>query len=210
VNSARESSLLWRELQAQLIRLGEQGTLAKIAPVLTFQSANDYTVDARALIESLYARLPPNGSELVLFDRNHQAAAAALMKPSATIPAEALLPPVPRAWAVTVLSNDANGGAVQARSTPPNETAMRAEPLARDYPPDVYSLSHVALPFPVTDGLYGTQPDAGENFGVRLGTVAVRGERGSLVVSTDTLMRATCNPFFDYLLGRIDATLPND
>ena len=29
----------------------------------------------------------------------------------------------------------------------------------------------------------------------------------ALVVSAETLMRASCNPFFDYLLGRIQSTL---
>jgi len=57
----------------------------------------------------------------------------------------------------------------------------------------VYSLSHVALPFPVTDGLYGTQPDPAERFGVKLGTVAVRGERTVLIVSPDALMRMTAS-----------------
>ena len=33
---------------------------------------------------------------------------------------------------------------------------------------------------------------------MHLGKVAVRGERGALVVSVDTLMRATSNPFFDF------------
>lgn len=208
VNAARQSSLLSRELQAQLIRFDKQGALAKLPPVLTFQSALDYTVDTRALISSLYARLPANGSELVLFDRNYQAAAAALVKRSASAPAESILPPAPRTYGVTVLVNDEASGAVQARMTPANEVVTFRILLTLNYPPDVYSLSHVALPFPLTDGLYGTMPDPDENFGVRLGTVAVRGERSVLIVSPDALMRMTSNPFFPYLVGRIDATLP--
>jgi alpha-beta hydrolase superfamily lysophospholipase len=207
VNAARQSSLLSRELQAQLIRLGKHGGLEKIAPVLTFQSTLDYTVDTRALVDSLYARLPANGSELVLFDRNHQAAAAALMKPGASVPAESILPPPPRPYSVTVLANDASSATVQARSFAGDGTATPARSPGLAYPPDVYSLSHVALPFPLTDGLYGTQPDPAENFGVRLGTVAVRGERSALVVSPDALMRMTSNPFFPWLIERIDATL---
>jgi hypothetical protein len=65
----------------------------------------------------------------------------------------------------------------------------------------------VALPFPVTDGLYGTRPDANDDFGVRLGTVAVRGERAVLIVSPDALMRMTSNPFFPYLDERIAESL---
>ena len=80
--------------------------------------------------------------------------------------------------------------------------------LTESYPRDMYSLSHVALPFPLQDGLYGSEPGPNEDFGVRLGLVAVRGERGALIVGADTLMRASSNPFFDYMLERIEADLP--
>jgi hypothetical protein len=65
-------------------------------------------------------------------------------------------------------------------------------------------LSHVALPFPTSDGLYGTHPDPDEDFGVQLGAVAARGERGALIVSLDSLLRMSSNPFFPYLVGRIE------
>ena len=38
--------------------------------------------------------------------------------------------------------------------------------------------------------------------------VAVRGERGALIVGADTLMRASSNPFFGYMLERIEAAIP--
>jgi hypothetical protein len=44
--------------------------------------------------------------------------------------------------------------------------------LGLSYPPGVYSLSHVALSFPMSDSLYGMQPDPEENFGVNLGAIA--------------------------------------
>jgi alpha-beta hydrolase superfamily lysophospholipase len=208
VNAARQSSLLTRDLRAQLERLGGDGRLAKLAPVLTFQSALDYTVDVRALITTLYARLPANGSELVLFDRNHQAQAAALMKPEAAAAAATLLPSAPRNYRTTLLTNEESGGPMLELTTPATETASSRRELPLTYPPEVYSLSHVALPFPVTDGLYGTQPDPAERFGVQLGTVAVRGERTVLIVSPDALMRMTANPFYPYMRERIEATLP--
>jgi alpha-beta hydrolase superfamily lysophospholipase len=205
VNAARQSSLLTRELQAQLARLNDSGKLSPLAPVLTFQSALDYTVDARALITTLYARLPDNGSELVLFDRNHQAQAAALVRPAAAVAVDTLLPPAPRRYRATILTNAAVKSAMREISTAANELAPTARELPLAYPPDVYSLSHVALPFPLTDGLYGTHPDSAETFGVQLGMVAVRGERAALVVSSDALMRMTANPFFPYLARRIEA-----
>ena len=37
-----------------------------------------------------------------------------------------------------------------------------------------------------------------------LGTIAARGEVGALIVSLDSLLRMSSNPFFPYLLGRIE------
>ena len=46
--------------------------------------------------------------------------------------------------------------------------------------------------------------DETEDFGINLGAMATRGERGALIVSLDSLLRMTSNPFFPYLLQRID------
>ena len=43
-----------------------------------------------------------------------------------------------------------------------------------------------------------------EDFGVNLGAIAPRGERGGLIVSLDFLLRLSSNPFFSYLAGRIE------
>jgi hypothetical protein len=69
-------------------------------------------------------------------------------------------------------------------------------------------LSHVALPFPVSDGLYGIKPDPSDNFGEKLGTLVPRGERNVLIASLDSLMRASSNPFFPYMIDRIGEGIP--
>jgi hypothetical protein len=76
--------------------------------------------------------------------------------------------------------------------------------LGFKYPPGLYSLSHVALPFPMTDSLYGLTPDSTEDFGLNLGALAPRGERNVLIASLDSLLRASSNPFFPYMIDRID------
>jgi hypothetical protein len=73
-----------------------------------------------------------------------------------------------------------------------------------NYPIDVFSLSHLALSFPMNDSLYGMQPDGPAEYGVHLGATATRGERGTLIVSLDSLSRMSSNPFFPYVLERID------
>ena len=80
----------------------------------------------------------------------------------------------------------------------------QSRPLGLSYPAALYSLSHVALPFPFSDSLYGMEPDDSEYFGIHLGAVAPRGERGALIVSLDSLLRASSNPFFSYQLQRIE------
>jgi hypothetical protein len=94
------------------------------------------------------------------------------------------------------------------RAAEADSNTERSRPLGLSYPPGFYSLSHVALPFPVSDALYGTEPDPSENFGENLGTLAPRGERNVLIASLDSLTRASSNPFFPYMLKRIGEGIP--
>jgi hypothetical protein len=210
VNAARQSSQVVRAVQEEFARAAKSGALAKLPPVLTFQSVLDATVSTRAVVDSLYRNLPPNGSELVLFDINRRAGAGPLIRPSQADALATLLPPAPRQFAVTVVGNAAENPATdEARTVAAGSTHAETKTLGPLYSSDVYSLSHVALPFPPQDGLYGSEPGSSEDFGVRLGLVAVRGERGALIVGAETLMRASSNPFFDYMLERIEADIPS-
>jgi hypothetical protein len=56
----------------------------------------------------------------------------------------------------------------------------------------------------MNDALYGLTPDATENFGINLGALAPRGERNVLVASLDALLRVASNPFFPYMIRRIE------
>ena len=46
-------------------------------------------------------------------------------------------------------------------------------------------------------------PPAAPN-GANLGAMATRGERGLLIVSIDSLARMSSNPFFDFLMERVE------
>ncbi|HEY5807526.1 MAG TPA: alpha/beta hydrolase [Povalibacter sp.] len=205
VNAARQSSLFTDALQEQITRLSSAGRLAQLAPVTTFQSVLDQTVSTPAVVDGLYAHLPDNGSELVLFDLNHNAEVRSLLRPESNKLADNLLPPAPRRFRTTIISNAGTDDLlVSERVTPPGSTDTQTRPLELSYPRDVYSLSHIALPFPLSDSLYGSQPDQSESYGLHLGTIATRGERSSLIISLDTLIRMSSNPFFPYLLERVD------
>jgi alpha-beta hydrolase superfamily lysophospholipase len=209
VNGGRQSSLVARTLQAQIVRAQDSGRIAEMPPILTFQSVVDFTVSTRAIVDALYSRLPANGSELVLFDLNRSAKFGPLLSPNPELRLERLLPPAPRRYTTVVLTNaSSNSPDMVARVTPAGTTAEETLPLALSYPFEVFSLSHVAVPFPVEDPLYGMKPDPNEDYGANLGTLAVRGERGGLVVSMDALIRMSSNPFYPYMIGRIEEGIP--
>ena len=204
VNAARQSSRLTGALQSQIVDYAGRGLLSQLPPTLTFQSVLDSTVSAQAVVAAFYAHLPDNGSELVLFDLNRSTKFGPLMRDSAETMLSRMLPPPPRAFRSTIINNRDTGGDEVAESVvEPGSSDERSRPLGLAYPRGVFSLSHVALPFPLSDSLYGLEPDEDEFFGVHLGTVAARGERGALIISIDSLLRMSSNPFFPYMLERI-------
>lgn len=209
INGARQSSRLTKALQTQIQTQARQGQLTKLPPILTFQSVMDFTVSTRAVITRLYDQLPANGSELVLFDSNHAATFSPLFRASTNQALSRLLPAPPRNFTSTILTNSGPGSIdIVVRTTPAGSTEESTRLLGITYPRDVHSLSHVALPFPMTDSLYGQHPDTSESYGINLGTAATRGEVNAMIVNLDALMRMSSNPFFPYMLQRIEEGIP--
>jgi hypothetical protein len=205
VNGAVQSYRLTHVLQQQVAQYSRGGELARLPPIITFQSVMDFTVSTSAIVSALYDRLPENGSELVLFDVNRTVKFGALLRPSADGKLAQLLPQRARNYRTTVITNAGvpNGEEVE-RIIEAGETSEHDRALGVYYPAGLYSLSHVALPFPMSDSLYGLTPDRNESFGINLGALAPRGERNVLIASLDSLLRASSNPFFPYMIERID------
>ena len=68
----------------------------------------------------------------------------------------------------------------------------------------MFSLSHVALPFPPDDPIYGANPDPDKTHPwITLGAISVRGERGLLLFPDSYFMRLRHNPFHSYMSERI-------
>ena len=205
VKAARQSWLLTQALQEQIVQASRSRRLAVLPPVLTFQSVMDSTVSTRAVVDSLYRYLPENGSELVIFDINQAANLRALFRPALYSAVSALLPPAPRRYSTTVITNASpTTYETVARTTPAGEKEERVTPLNLAWPQDMYSLSHVAVPFPLNDSLYGREPTEKNRYGISIGTISLRGETSTLSVGLDTLMRVTSNPFFPFMMDRID------
>lgn len=86
------------------------------------------------------------------------------------------------------------------------ETATHSGPIGLDWPRDVFSLSHVALPFAPDDPVYGAiRPEKPEM--IFLGNVELHGERGLLALPVGDLIRLRHNPFNAYVDTRIRAFL---
>ena len=208
VNGARQSYELTMALQRQIGNAARSGKIADLPQILTFQSVVDATVNIHALINVLYGQLTANGSELVLFDINRAAEFGPLLRASAEGLLAQLMPPALRNYRSTIVSNVSPLTAeVAARVTEAGSLDSETRALRLYYPENTYSMSHLSLPFPVKDSLYGENPNPDENFGIHLGRLAWHGEENVLVVPPGSLLRITSNPFFPYLLERIDQTI---
>lgn len=208
VNAARQSWLLTKAVQQQMQRYSRQKTGRSLPPVLTFQSVMDSTVSTRAVVNSLYNYLGSNGSELVVFDINQAVSFRPLFRHSSYTALDTLLPRAPRAWTTTLITNaSASSLDMVAKTTLAGQTDETVQPLTQRYPADIYSLSHVAIPFPVTDALYGSQPEDNA-YGMNFGTVRMRGETSVLVVGLESLLRVTSNPFYPWMIARIEQDIP--
>jgi alpha-beta hydrolase superfamily lysophospholipase len=208
VNGARQAHRLTAALQSQLTQNARNGRLDNMPPIITFQSVVDFTVSTRAIITSLYNLLPANGSELVLFDINRMAYFGPLFRTFTSTVLDRLLPAPPRTFRTTIITNaNQNTRDVAERVVEPGAADETVRLLGLSYPGDIYSLSHVALPFPLTDGLYGLTPDRADDFGIKLGNVSTRGELGVLIVSLDAFSRMSSNPFYSYMMERIEEGL---
>jgi hypothetical protein len=171
---------------------------------LVFKSTVDATVSTDAVVDRLLKHLRPDRHELVLFDINRFAAKSTLLISdpaplTARLMADKRLP-----FVFTLVTNEnPESTAVVARSKPPfSAEPAKTEPLNLAWPPGVISLSHVALPFPPEDSLYGQTPPGKEEV-IFLGQMAVQGERGLLKIPSDFLMRLRYNPFYAFLETRV-------
>jgi hypothetical protein len=107
-------------------------------------------------------------------------------------------------FAVTLVTNETPDSltVVVRRQAPFSAEVSQTEPLDLVWPAGVISLSHVALPIPPDDPLYGQRPPENEDL-LFLGQMAIQGERGLLILPSDWLLRIRHNPFYAYLEERV-------
>jgi len=190
-------------IRKHMQKLGADGEAQRFPPVLAFQSVADATVSTQAVVAGLLARLPVGGHELVLFDinRNSETKQVLLKDPAAGVKSVFSAPNL--SFILSLVTNHSERDSkVVVRQKRPDEKESTVTPLGLSWPEGLYSLSHVALPFPPDDPLYGG-PDAGQSPGISLGNVALRGERGVLQIPAADMLRLKWNPFYPYMERRL-------
>jgi alpha-beta hydrolase superfamily lysophospholipase len=203
-----ESHRLTGMIADRIERLAANGPLQGFPPTLVFMSTVDSTVKAEAVTDTLLDRLAPGGKhELVLFDVNRFAAFQELLVSDPGPLTRQLESQPQRPYGLTVVTNASpeTTQVVEVRMPAGSAEGVRRS-LGLAWPLGVFSLSHVGVPFPPADPLYGYEVSGPQDH-VQLGTVAVRGENGVLRVPMWALTRQRSNPFHAYMLERIDTLL---
>jgi alpha-beta hydrolase superfamily lysophospholipase len=175
-----------------------------LPPILVFKSTVDSTVTTEAVVDRLLALLSPHRHELVLFDINRSAATSMLLISDPGPLTKRLMADDTLPFAVTFVTNQnpKTKAVVARRKAPFSADASDIEQLDLAWPTQVLSLSHVALPFPPDDPLYGRYPPEDDDT-LFLGEMAMQGERGLLRLPGDWLLRTRCNPFYDVIERRV-------
>ena len=203
-NAGLQTWRLTTTLESQIANAARSGRGAQLPPILTFHSLVDATVSTPAVVHALYDVIGDERSELVLFDINRSSGLAPFIRPADATLLSRLTDSSARRYRRTLITNlDASSLEVAEKSVAPGATTIDMRPLGLSWPRDVFSLSHVAIPFPMSDPVYGREEQTAFPQVIRLGLLSPHGEKAVLSVPSDTLTRLTCNPFFSYMDGRI-------
>lgn len=201
VNAGAQAYRMTELVQQQIDMLAASGRLGQVPPVLAFQSEADATVTASAVKAALFDRLQSPDAELVLFDVNRVFEREGLVDAPAGFDT-ALEGPRHR-YRVSILTNRSSRElATVVRQRAAMQDDVTTTDTGLDWPRDVYSLAHIALPFPPDDPLYG-DGSVESVTGLNLGRAILRGEKGRLQIPDSAMTRQHWNPFYPYMESRI-------
>jgi alpha-beta hydrolase superfamily lysophospholipase len=201
VNAGEQVFRLTRRVTERVETRAAAGPIESFPPTLVLLSTVDATVSVDAVIDNLLEHLAPDRHELILFDINRRNVKTSLLVSdpgplTARLMADDTLP-----FHLELITNeDVESLRLVSRHNAPFSADTRVELLDHAWPRGVISLSHVALPFPPDDPLYGRRDPAATS--LNLGEIDIRGERGLLLFPSDWLLRLRFNPFYDVLESR--------
>jgi hypothetical protein len=203
-NASLQVHRMTRATTRRISRMAADGPIDTFPSTLVLLSVVDATVSPRAAADNLLRQLSPGSHELLLYDINRYALKSPLIVTDTAALTEELMADATLPFAITLVGNESDvSRRVIARYKAPLSTDIQAaDTLSGSWPDDTIALSHVDLPFPPDDPLYGRYPPNAPNQ-VFLGDLAIRGERGVLKVPAQWLLRLRHNPFYDYQEHRV-------
>ena len=154
---------LTRAVERKLVALEKSGRMNTLPPVLAMQSVVDSTVVVPKLITVLFDRLTSESSELFLFDVNRVDSLSNLLNLSFERSIAPKLERTDHPFKLTVMGNaqsDSRRLLLRVR----HRGQRTEEPVDLVWPEGIVSLSHVAIPFPPDDPVYGRGSDTGGPF----------------------------------------------
>lgn len=114
-------------------------------------------------------------------------------------------------FTMSVVSNaDTNSRHVAEIKLPRGQTQMVTRELPYKWPGAVYSLTHVAIPFPLSDEIYGLEPDEQLQHYPHLRDIQLLGESGALILPPALLQRLRSNPFYGYVQSKMETVISAD
>ena len=205
VNAGWQAHRLTKYLQIKIQAIKTLNGLAHFPPCIVFQSLVDSTVSTHAITKYFFRVLPDNNSELIIFDINRNRYLAPIIRTDSNETFTDLFEPSLLNYHLVKIGNsNTDTDRVSEWRRPAGSLENLETPLPLEFPRGVYSLSHIALPFPINDPIYGLEPDEQEFYGIRLGNLNLRGEKNTLIIAADTNQRLNANPFYPYMEKRID------
>lgn len=214
VNATRQVYNATQHLQKKLLEAEQAGRLAQLPSIVAFQSAVDSTTGAHGVATTVFGRLKGAQHRLVLFDVNRHQRYDFVRRPGPG----ALVQEVTTGFAsgtrshtlVLLTNRTRDSDDIETREYAPGQREPVITVPGLGWPAHVVSVGHVSMPFPPDDPLYGYMPGSGANGVPSIGSWAVRGEEGALVLPLGALPRLRANPFWSVLKAQLEAVAAAD
>ena len=201
MNASVQAWSVTQVVERKLTALTKTGKMIEMPPILAMQSVVDSTVAVPKLITVLFDRWPSELSELFLFDINRADWIGNLFNLSFE---KEIIPKLKRtdlSYRLSILSNKETGSQQVQLQTRDGESWVE-QATKMSWPNGVVSLSHIAVPIPPEDSIYGTSEATAES-GLSLGSVSLRAEPNSLMVPSSLFVRCRHNPFYKFMEDRV-------
>lgn len=198
---------LTQRVAGRIAARSDAGADPVLPPVLAIKSTVDATVSTQAVVDNLLVKLRPERHELLLYDINRMSRIGSVLIDdpgplTGRVMDDDMLP-----FAVSLVTNHSPQSVevVVRRKEQFSNGLSAVQDLETEWPRDILSLSHIAVPFAPDDPLYGRLPPTdGSLF---LGHQAIQGERGMMRIPASYFVRLRHNPFYEYQAERTLAWL---